>query len=291
MRKKLSIIAKGNEMSKKNIRSKAKIPKGQLRELRQLLNYGIVYELGQPYHIGMPHYPLHPAFLFSLTRKHGDYMYGGCVSAAADMFTMGGHVGTHLDSLGHISKDGKLFSGIEASNVQDYHTGLKKFGIEQTRAILGRGVLLDVAKFKGVEVLDSSYTITVDDLERTAIAQGVSIERNSIVLIRTGWANYWDEPARFVSNADGTPGPDLEAAKWLSSKRVLLTGSDTMAFEKMPSHLPVHAYLLVEKGIQIMEMLNLERLSQDRVFEFIFMVSPLKIIGGTGSPANPIAII
>ena len=98
----MNIIAKGDEMTKKNIRSIVKIPKGQLRELRQLLNHGIVYELGQPYHTGMPHYPMHPAFLFSLTRKHGDYMYGGGVSAAADMFTMGGHVGTHLDSLGHI---------------------------------------------------------------------------------------------------------------------------------------------------------------------------------------------
>ncbi len=271
--------------------SKAKIPKKRLIRLKELLTEGIVYDLGQPYHVGMPHYPLHPAFLFSLTRKHGDYIYGKDVSAAAEMFTTGGHVGTHLDSLGHISKRGKLFSGVTASKVQDYSTGLKKLGIDQTMPFLGRGVLLDVAEFKKVRVLDSGDTITAEDLEATAAAQSTTIERKDVVLIRTGWANYWGKPNHFLSNDRGTPGPDLEAAKWLSSKGILLTGSDTLAFEKMPSHLSVHEFLLVQKGIQIVEMLNLEQLSRDRVFEFLFMVSPLKIKGGTASPVRPIAII
>ncbi|MFH1952666.1 MAG: cyclase family protein [Pseudomonadota bacterium] len=276
---------------KKTDLSKTRMPKKRLIRLKELLNEGIVYDLGQPYHVGMPHYPLHPAFLFSLTRKHGDYIYGKDVSAAAEMFTMGGHVGTHLDSLGHISKGGKLFSGVAASKVQSYSSGLKKFGIDQTMPLLGRGILLDVAEFKGVKVLDSSDTITARDLEATADAQSVTIERKDIVLIRTGWAIYWNKPNRFLSNDRGTPGPDIEAAKWLSLKGILLTGSDTLAFEKMPSHLPVHQFLLVQKGIQIMEMLNLEQLSRDRVFEFLFMVSPLKIRGGTASPVRPIAVI
>jgi kynurenine formamidase len=278
-------------MKENKIRGRTKIPTGQLDRLRNLLSEGIVYDLGQPYHVGMPHYPLHPAFLFALSRKHGDYIYEGGVSAAAEIFTTGGHVGTHLDSLGHISKGGKLFSGVMASKVQDYSTGLKKLGIDQTPPIVGRGVLLDVARFKGVKVLDADVTMTAEILERTASGQAITIERDDIVLIRTGWANYWDEPNRFVSNDQGTPGPDLEAAEWLSSKGILLTGSDTLAFEKMPSHLPVHQFLLVQKGIQIMEMLNLEQLSRDRVFEFLFMVSPLKIIGGTASPVRPIAVI
>jgi kynurenine formamidase len=273
------------------VQGKTKIPKVQLIRLRKLFDKGTVYDLGQPYHVGMPHYSLHPAFLFSLTRKHGDYIYEGGVSAAAEIFTTGGHVGTHLDSLGHISKRGKLFSGIEASVVQEYSTGLKQLGIDQTMPILGRGVLLDVAALNGVKVLKPQYTITVDILKRTVAEEAISIEKYDIVLIRTGWANYWNDPRRFVSNNEGTPGPDLAAAKWLSSRGILLTGSDTLAFEKMPSHLPVHQFLLVEKGIQIMEMLNLEQLSRDRVFEFLFMVSPLKIKGGTASPVRPIAVI
>jgi kynurenine formamidase len=278
-------------MSRKTIRTKTKISREQVHRFKERLHYGTIYELGQPYHVGMPHYPLHPAFLFSLTRKHGDYMYEGGVSAAAEMFATGGHVGTHLDSLGHISRDGKLFSGIEALKIQDYRDGLKRLGIEQTPAIVGRGVLIDVAQWKGVEVLDPGYSINADDLEETVHAQGVAIEKGDVVLIRTGWARYWTEPLRFLSNDKGTPGPNLEAARWLSSKQILLIGSDTTAFEKMPSHLPVHAHLMVDHGIQIMEMLNLEELSQDRVFEFSFIVSPLKIIGGTASPVNPIALI
>ncbi len=218
-------------------------------------------------------------------------MYEGGVSAAAEIFTTGGHVGTHLDSLGHISKDGKLFSGVDASKVQDYPTGLKRLGIDQTPPLLGRGVLLDIARLKGIKVLDSHYTITADDLEKAVRKQNISIGKEDIALIRTGWANYWDDTHRFVSHTEGTPGIELEGAEWLSSKGVLLTGSDTLAFEKFPSHLPVHEYLLVQKGIRILEMLNLERLSQDRVNEFIFMVSPLKIRGGTASPVRPIAII
>ncbi len=142
-----------------------------------------------------------------------------------------------------------------------------------------------------MEVLEGGYTVTARDFEKAVSAQSIAIEKDDIVLIRTGWATYWNQPERFVSNPDGTAGPDLEAAQWLSSKQILLAGSDTLAFEKMPSHLPVHEFLLVQKGIQIMEMLNLEELSRDNVFEFVFMVSPLKIRGGTASPIRPIAMI
>ena len=267
-----------------------KIPKKRLDRLKQLIKSGVVYDLGHPYQIGMPHYPLHPPFAFTLSRKHGDYVYEGGVSAAADVFTTGGHVGTHLDSLGHISKDGKLHSGISASRVQDYHTGLKRLGIDQTPPILGRGVLLDIAKLKGKTVLDGDYMITANDCEKALSAQGTTLEKDDIVLIRTGWSQHWNDPDLFVSHHDGTPGPGLDAARLLSSKGIILVGSDTLAFEKMPSHLPVHEFMLVQKGIQIMEMLYLEDLSRDDVFEFAFIVSPLKIKGGTASPIRPIAI-
>ncbi len=161
----------------RNVPSTARIPKTQLTRLKSLLKNGKVYDLGQPYHPGMPHYPLHPAFLFSLTRKHGDHLYGEGISAAAEMFTTGGHVGTHMDGLGHISKDGKLFSGIKVSGVQDYLTGLRKMGIDQAFPKVGRGILLDVARFKGVRVLREDFIITADILQKTAAVEGVSIEK------------------------------------------------------------------------------------------------------------------
>ena len=79
------------------------------KKMRELIVNGKVYDLGQPYHPGMPHHPNHPPFAFSLTKKHGDVMYANQVSAANDLFATGGHTGTHLDALGHISRGGKLF--------------------------------------------------------------------------------------------------------------------------------------------------------------------------------------
>ncbi|MGA2956579.1 MAG: cyclase family protein [Thermodesulfobacteriota bacterium] len=85
------------------------------KTMRELIVKGKVYDLGQPYHPGMPHHPNHPPFAFTLTKKHGDVMYPDEISAANDIFTTGGHTGTHLDSLGHISQKGKLYGNVKAS--------------------------------------------------------------------------------------------------------------------------------------------------------------------------------
>jgi kynurenine formamidase len=276
---------------KKNQNSKVKLSVKVFDRIKQLLNHGTIYDLGQPYHVGMPHYPLHPPFAFSLARKHGDAVYGENVSAAAEIYTTGGHTGTHLDSLGHISIDGRLFSGIEASKVQDYPTGLKKRGIDETPPIMGRGLLLDIAGLKGVEALAGGYTVTPDDFKEALAQHALKIDEGDTILVRTGWAKYWNKPELFISNPEGAPGPGLEAAIWLASKKIRFVGSDTVAFEKMPSHLPVHGFLIAEKGIQIIEMLNLENLSEDNIHEFVFTALPLRIIGGTASPIRPIAIV
>lgn len=183
------------------------MPAKALDRIKHLLNQGIIYDLGQPYHVGMPHYALHPPFAFTLARKHGDYVYGDKVSAAAEIYTTGGHTGTHLDSLGHISKDGRLFGGLEASKVQDYSRGLKRRGIDETAPILGRGVLLDIAGLKGLEALAGGYTVTPKDCREALARQAVKIEEGDTVLIRTGWAQYWNQPELFITNPDGAPGP------------------------------------------------------------------------------------
>ena len=88
------------------------------------------------------------------------------------------------------------------------------------------------------------------------------------------------------------PGPELEAAKWLSAHRIFAAGSDTASFEKVPSEsMPVHVHLLVDSGIHIIEALNLEEIAQARVYSFLFVIAPLKIRGGTGSPVRPFAVV
>jgi len=125
---------------------------------------------------------------------------------------------------------------------------------------------------------------------RALAAQAVEIRTGDVVLLRTGWARYWDDAARFISQVR-SPGPALEGARWLSERRVFAAGSDTAPFEKMPSAgQPAHVHLLVESGIHIVECLQLEELAEARVYEFLFVGIPLKIRGATASPIRPIAV-
>ena len=259
-------------------------------ELKKLIKEGKIYDLGQPWHPGIPHHPLHPPFVYGLARKHGDVRFEGGGSSANDLFAFGGHTGTHLDAVGHISQNGKLFGGLEAAQEQDYLTGLSRRSIEETPPIIARGILLDIPGLKKVEVLDKGYPISRRDIQETLAWQNIRIIPGDVVLVRTGWARYWDDPGLF-NDHEGVPGVTLEAARFLAEAGVRLTGADTTAYEVVPSKsMEVHVFLLAEQGIQIMEMLNLEQLAREEVYSFVFIVIPLRIKGGTGSPIRPIAI-
>jgi kynurenine formamidase len=259
-----------------------------MHPLFEQLQNARVYDLAQPYFPGMPHFPTHPPFLFSLTKRHGDFVIGDGVSSAAESFAMSGHTGTHIDSLGHFSCGGKLFGGVEAEPAQSYPFGLERLSIDTVGPILRRGVLLDVAGSLGLDALPEDFEITPAHLERASA--GLRVEPGSVVLLRTGWGRFWDDPRRYVSDVRG-PGPAIEGARWLSGRGVFAAGADTMSFEKMPSNaMAVHVHLLVESGIHIIECLNLEELAAAGLREFLFVASPLKIRGATGSPVRPFAV-
>jgi kynurenine formamidase len=248
-----------------------------------------VYDLGHTYRIGMPHHPVHPPYLFGLTKAHGEFMRGD-VSSAAEAIALGGHVGTHIDALCHFSKEGKVFGGVNVGPVQSYAGGVNHLSIDTVGPILRRGVLLDIAAHQQIDVLPIDFAIGPETLEAAAASQNVEIRAGDIVLIRTGWAKYWNNPKKYIAEVQG-PGIDEAGARSLSAKGIFAAGSDTIAFEFVPSQMPVHAHFLVEKGIHIMEALNLEQLAADRVFEFVFVAIPLKLAGGTGSPVRPIALV
>lgn len=259
--------------------------------IRELVTKGKVYDLGMEYYVGMPHHPNHPPFAFALIKLHGEIMYPGGVSACNCLFTTGGHTGTHLDAPGHISLNGQVHGVGDIRPWQDY-TGLKRGGIDGVSPIVTRGVLLDIAGMEGVECLDEGYSIDSTVLKKAQEVQGVSIEAGDAVLLRTGWIRHFADPPAYVSHEKGCPGLVEDGAEWLAQKRVKCVGSDTLALEKTPApSLPVHVILLVRNGISIMEMLNLDELARDRVYEFLLVVSPLKIKGGTASPVRPIAIV
>ncbi len=122
-------------------------------------------------------------------------------------------------------------------------------------------------------------------------ARKTEIRRGDVVVIRTGWARYFEDARRFV-NDTRLPGPGVAAARWLSAQGIFAAGSDTVAFEKSPvAAMPVHVHLLVESGIHIIECLNLEELAADGVTEFLFVGAPMKIRGATGAPLRPLAVV
>jgi kynurenine formamidase len=262
-----------------------------MTELGKLLGAARAYDLAQPYFVGMPHYPTHPPFLYSLSKKHGDYVAAGEVSSASEALALGSHTGTHMDALCHYSRGGKLHGGIEAAGVQSYGGGIGHLSIETVGMVMRRAVLLDIAAALGALALETDFAIQAEHLDDAARGQQAVIERGDIVLLRTGWGQYWNDPPRYLAQGHG-PGPEIEGARWLSERGVFAVGSDTLAFEKAPNAgSPVHAHLLVDCGIHIFEALNLEEIARDRVTTFLFVAAPLKIRGGTGSPVRPFALV
>ena len=264
-------------------------------ELLNAIRRSKVYDLAQPYFVGMPHFPTHPPFLFGLTKKHGDYVAETGMSSAADSIALGSHVGTHIDALCHFSCDGKLHGGLDVGPVQSDSGGIRELSVDTIAPLLRRAVMLDIAAHVKMETLPTDFQITPQHLESAANDQEVSIQKGDVVLLRTGWARFWNDSARYITGGHGTqaasPGPELDGAKWLSKFGVFAVGSDTVAFEKVPTAtMPVHVHLLVESGIHIIEALNLEELSRDRIYEFVLVATPLKIRGATGSPIRPLAL-
>jgi kynurenine formamidase len=256
--------------------------------LTDLIQNAKVYDLAQPYFVGMPHHPAHPPFLFGLVKKHGDYTGPGGNSSASDSIALGTHVGTHIDALSHFSCGGRLYGGVEAAAGQSYGGGVQKWAIEGVPPIVRRGILLDIAGQDGG--LPYEFEITPGHLDDAVKRQNVEIREGDVVLLRTGWARYFENAPQFIAEVRG-PGPAIGGARWLSARGVYAAGSDTVAFEKVPdAAMPVHVHLLVESGIHIIECLNLEEIAAARVYEFLFLALPLKIRGATASPIRPVAV-
>ncbi len=266
-----------------------------MEQLLESMRGARIFDLAQPYFVGMPHFPTHPPYLYSLNKRHGDFVTKSGASSAAETITLGGHVGTHIDALCHFSCGGFLHGGIEVESVQSYDKGFTQLSVDTIAPMVRRGVLLDVAGHFRMEVLPENFAISPEQLDEICEHQHVAVERGDVVLLRTGWAKHWRDQRMFITAGKGVnvvgPGPEEPAAKWLSSRKVFAVGSDTVAFERVPSpDMPVHVHLLVENGIHIIECLNLEELAAARVHEFLFVAAPLKIEGGTGAPIRPLGI-
>lgn len=265
---------------------------------------GAAYDLSVEYFIGMPSWQAagDPHYRMWMTHTpHGTVVddplnlgrnmneHVSYTGAAVSMYT---HMGTHIDALNHFGLDGKIWNGFGAEqHVGD--RGWQVAGAENIPPIIARGVLIDVAAAKGVKMLPDGYRISRDDLKAALDKQKVSLREGDVVLIRTGRMQLYDDATAYMKDS---PGLGFAAARYLVEETgAMIIGADNLSLEAFPSELesdyvPVHTYLLAEQGVPILELVNLEDLSRDRIYEFAFVGGSLKFRGADAAPIRPIAL-
>lgn len=263
-----------------------------------------IYDLGVEYFIGMPSWDFvgDPTYQISMTHTPDGMIVDNPLQISdevnrytaysGDYLTIYAHTGTHIDAVNHFGINGKIWNNFKASD----HLGSRHWnvcGVDKHPPIIARGVMLDIPKLKNVDVLPPSYGIGESDIKNACIKQSVKIMKGDVVLIRTGRMSYWPDHDKYLIDE---PGINLEGAQYLCDKcQCIIIGSDNIALEQQPSedqdsYQPVHCYMFNVKGVPIMEVLNLEKMAKDKVYEFAFIAAGPKFKGGTGSMIRPIAI-
>jgi kynurenine formamidase len=257
----------------------------------KLIRTGEVIELGHVLGTGMPS---NPARVFTLITKRSAQAPGVNQRGGNEeiVTTELGQIGTQFDAFPHQMIANRMYNCFKLEEIES-RTGFTKLGVEKIGMIFTRGVLIDVAALKGVEMLDSTYEITPADLQQALAKQNLTLQPGDAVIINTGWGKLWGKDnARYMKTM---PGIGIAAAEWLAKQDPLLVGSDTAPVEISPNpdpqlSLPVHQIMLVVHGIHLLENMKLDELAAKRVYEFALTMQPLKLRGGTGSTVAPAAI-
>jgi kynurenine formamidase len=265
-------------------------PETVMRAAR-LIRSGEVIELG---HVLSPSMPLNPGRRFHVDTKRTvmNPQSNGRGSNEELVTAEIGQVGTQFDGFSHQTIGNGLYNCKRLDDISS-RTGFTSLGIQNVGALMTRGVLIDVAALKNLQMLGDAYEITVQDLEQALARQKLAIQPGDAVIIHTGWGTLWrTDPARY---SRGNPGIGIAAAEWLVRQNPMLVGADTAPVEINPNpdaqlSLPIHQIMLVVNGIHLLENIKLEELAGKGIHEFALVVQPLKIQGATGSTVAPIAV-
>ena len=256
----------------------------------QLIRTGEVVELGHELHPGIPMGARHFDMYLKPTAHNPASNQRG--SNEELVVTELGQIGTQLDGFAHQSIGDTLYNCFTISESMT-RGGFTNLGIENVGMLMTRGLLLDIARLKGVDMLTEDYVITIEDLQAALDDADLTIEPGDAVIINTGWGQLWytDVP-RFLGPA---PGIGVPAAEWLAEQNPMIVGADNQPVEIQPNpdseiSLPVHQIFLAVHGIHLLERMRLQELADREVYEFAFVMQPLRIQGATGSTVAPAAI-
>ena len=288
---------------------------GQIQSFLNTLKRARLIDLSHNWEISSPVASVNPFYSFALVSTHantrGAFGDGGQLSFAAEVQHFSGqHGAPSIDAIGHIGRDGKLFGGLDAAAATSNPDGIGASGVGANLSIdkfpadllLNRGILLDVARMiqGDSSPLPATFEITAAHLEQAAKREHVQLKKGDTVFIRTGWGQHFKANTALYSGAN-SPGQSLDGANFLIKNGARVVGDDTLTFEMRPPIInpgkpnfqvfPVHMQLIADSGIYIIENLNLEELSEAKAYEFVVVVPPLKILGGTGSALRAFALV
>jgi kynurenine formamidase len=275
-----------------------------------------IFDLSHLWDENSPIASVNPPYSMSLAATHqntrGEFGDGGQLSFTSEIQQWSGqHGAPSIDAIGHIGRDGKLFGGVDAAAATSDPRGLGRNGVGAhldiahypKELLVNRGVLLDVARFvqRNSDPLPPAFNITDEHLAETARHQGVRIRKGDTVLIRTGWGKLFaSDPATY--KGDNAAGVGVAGARWLAREKPAVVGNVTLTFEVRPpiafppevpqfQVFPVHMILIPDNGIGIIENYFLDELAAAKEYEFLLVVPPLKIRGGTGSALRSFALV
>jgi kynurenine formamidase len=279
-----------------------------VRDAARLVEQGRVISLAIPLDAKGPIHPTRSGIVHMYGYSGSDFVAGTKMAAdypnfqgTDDYIFMPLQGSTQWDGLAHFFYKDTMYNGFWIGHVESY-AGARRCSIHQMKdRLVGRGVLLDLPRHRGVERIEPGTAIKGPDLDDCAEAQGVEIRTGDILLIRTGhvpWYYTLDDPMQFWKA--GAPGLSIETPRWLYEKEVAAVAMDNIAIEVEPfeegwEHVyPLHAWLIRDLGLTLGEVWWLEELAeacaQDGRWEFFLAAPPLNVTNASGAPLNPIAI-
>lgn len=259
-----------------------------------LIKSGKIYSLAV---VTGPDTPAYPGRRYQILTDQilvsGEHTYGSNrLSGFDDYLSAWLGVGTQIDGFAHVSVNGEHFRGVPSDAVIQPR-GAIRYGIETVPPIVGRGVLLDMAARQNLTMLEGGTAIGEAEIKAALTQQGLRLASGDVVLLHTGWMQQADrDPERFIQTE---PGLTLAGARFLADHGVVAIGADTWALDVIPAEdpaefLPVHGFLLAQRGIHILENINTAELAADSAYEFFFVLAAPRLAGAVQAPVHPIAI-